>query len=89
MTTPPPELTPTEQLLGELLAARYRLGEPFWPIKSSATTRRAANRLEKYGYVDLMHGQTERHFRAALTQAGIDRFTTRGYVSPALKNHNN
>lgn len=78
-------LTPTEELVMEVLAARYRLGEHLWPFSSDRHTSRAINNLETKGLVHKMSGQTERTVRASLTDAGKKLVLLDGYVSPNEK----
>lgn len=64
------DLTPTEELVMEVLAGRWRTGEHFWTFAARAPITRAAKALADKGLVWLMHGQVERTFRAGLTEAG-------------------
>lgn len=68
------EVTPTEELIMEVLAARFRLGEKFWTFGNHPTSVRAARRLEERGFVYHMSGQVERTFRLGLTEQGIDEW---------------
>lgn len=81
----PAELTPTEDLIMEVLAARHRLGEPFWPILNSPTTSRAARHLEERGLIIRLHGNTPNTFRARLTTEGITQYTDPEYTPPILQ----
>lgn len=58
-------LTPTEDLILEVLVARHRLGEPFWPIPLRNT--KAINSLEAKGLVNDYGSATEGCVRVALT----------------------
>lgn len=49
--TDDPKLTPTAELILEVLAARRRLGEPFWPL--SKRLRGTLEQLQDRGYVSL------------------------------------
>jgi hypothetical protein len=71
------KLTPTEDLLLEVLIARHRLGEPFWPF--DYCHRRTLQRLESRGLVSFQNAVTP-HLRAQLTAAGRERFMTHPYV---------
>ena len=63
-----PTLTPSEDLALELLAARHRLGEPWWTF--TTRQRRALVGLEAKGLINIMSSQTEGTIRAELTEAG-------------------
>ncbi len=76
-------LTPTEDLLLEVLAARYRLGEKLWTFNSNHS--KALNSLSSKGYVDLMGGVVERTIRASLTKEGEKICLSESYVSPLVK----
>lgn len=75
-------LTPTEDLLMDVLAARYRLGENLWTFDSR--TRKAAESLEAKGLVNTMHGIVEKTYRASLTEAGKELFLSATYSAPAM-----
>lgn len=74
------KLTPTEDLLIEVLAARFRLGERLWTFDTS--TRKAALKLESKGLINLMHGIVEKTYRASLTEAGKALVIDASYSSP-------
>lgn len=74
------ELTASEDLMMDALAARYRLGENLWPFRNDQ--RGIANRLEDKGLVWITSGQTERSFRAGLTAAGIKKCIDPDYTPP-------
>ncbi|BDZ52537.1 hypothetical protein GCM10025867_47780 (plasmid) [Frondihabitans sucicola] len=59
-------LTPTQDLIMETLAARYRTGEHLWTFAS--THQKQADGLADMGLIHVMHGITERSFRASLTE---------------------
>ena len=61
-------LTPTEDLILEVLAARYRLGEQLWTF--SSRHGRALSSLESKGFIGLMGGIVEHTARAYLTDSG-------------------
>ncbi|UYP17721.1 hypothetical protein OED52_13675 [Rhodococcus sp. Z13] len=77
-------MTPTEDLIMEVLAARTRLGHILWTFAANRTATAAARSLERRGLITMMHGITERTFRARLTQAGRDEYLTPDYVAPIL-----
>jgi hypothetical protein len=74
-------LTPTEDLVLEVLAGRWRLGETFWTFKSSH--RKAINALEAKNLVWVMHGIIERTVRVGLTEEGKKECLSDTYVLPA------
>jgi hypothetical protein len=66
---PSPKITPTQELVLDTLAARYRLGYGFWPVFRAHA--RALNGLAELGLVTLQpHSASPRHFSVALTEAG-------------------
>lgn len=74
------KLTPTEELIMEVLAARYRLGETLWPFDS-----RLSKQLDSLGAKDLifvMDGNVEHTLRASLTEKGKKKFLSETYRSP-------
>lgn len=74
------DLTPTEDLVMEVLAARYRLGETFWTFDSRH--KRAILGLESKGLARLMHGIVEKSVRASLTDAGRRKYLSPAYETP-------
>jgi hypothetical protein len=77
-------LSPTEELIMEVLAGRYRLGETQWPFASNRTSSRSAGRLEERGLVHRQLGQVEHTFRLSLTEQGIkERDLDKPYTPPA------
>lgn len=79
-----PGLTASQGLIVDLLVARTRLGEPFWPI--STRLNRTYKILDQKGYVEIMHGHVDGTVRLELTarakQELIDNST---YVTPLEK----
>lgn len=61
-------LTPTEDLILGVLAARYRLGETLWTFTSKV--ERSVESLAARGMVVAMSGVTEKTCRAYLTDEG-------------------
>lgn len=76
-------LTPTEDLIMEVLAARDRLGEPFWPF---STKHRAAIRsLSEKGFVNYQSGNVENTLRVGfLNKASREAVLSPSYVPPLL-----
>lgn len=74
------KVTPTQNLLLEVLAARYRLGENLWTFES-----RHAHQLEKLAdleLVDVLSGVTEGTIRAMLTEKGREEVLSDNYTPP-------
>lgn len=76
------KLTPTEELICDLLAARHRLGEPFWPIE--ARNIKALDSLVEKGLITYFGGWNATDRRAKLTAAGRSEFMKTNYVAPVL-----
>jgi hypothetical protein len=62
------QLPPTQSLLLEVLAARYRCGETLWTFESRFRWHLLA--LADAGLVSLMHGVEAKTVRARLTEEG-------------------
>lgn len=78
-------LTPTEDLVMEVLAARFRLGENLWTFSSQH--RNTLRSLASKGLVISMGGVNEGTVRAALTNAGKQEYLNADYVPPAERKH--
>jgi hypothetical protein len=78
-----PPMSPMAELVGEVLAARHRLGETWWPVNTSANV--AVRKLEGLGLIKTMHGTVERTVRCQLTEEGIAYFCDDAYSPPMLK----
>jgi hypothetical protein len=74
-------LPPTQQLILDVLAARYRLGEQLWTF-SSKGMRRPMDALAKAGLIGWKSGITENTIRAWLTDAGKSAVLYAGYEPP-------
>lgn len=79
-------MTPTEDLIMEVLVARWRLGERLWTFPRNAAVTRAARKLEKRGLIVVQHGQVEYTFRASLTEKGREEHSDSSYIPPILRN---
>ena len=75
-------LTPTQELILDVLAARFRTGEPYWTLPSRLTPQVKA--LEAAGLVESMHGIVENTVRARLTDKGQDETISATYQVPTL-----
>lgn len=77
------DLTPTEELIGDVLAARARTGETMWTFDSRLTKQLL--HLEALGLIGTTHGIIEKTVRAYLTEDGKARFISDKYVPPMDK----
>lgn len=75
-------LTPSEDLVLEVLVARYRCGESTWTFERRH--RRVAERLAERGLVGWQSGIVENTILVWLTDAGRDAYTLAGYAPPAF-----
>jgi hypothetical protein len=73
-------LPPTQQLILEVLAARYRLGEQVWTFPS--VHGKALRALERAGLAQLQNGIVEHSIRARLTDASQAAVLSAGYQPP-------
>lgn len=69
MTKSEYSLTPSEELVLEVLVARHRLGETLWTFDARLTKQ--IESLADLGYVMPMNGVVEKTVRASLTPVGI------------------
>ncbi|GAB7053230.1 hypothetical protein [Catenuloplanes indicus] len=77
------QLPPTQALLLEVLAARYRLGEHLWTFPSSCTS--AARGLSGRGLIGWKGGVAPRTIQAWLTDAGRQVCLLDGYEPAPVK----
>ena len=78
--------TPTEYLVMEVLAARYRLGESCWTFPSRV--RPALRALQERGFLEWKSGSVERTSLVWLTQAGQEAWRLdRPYRPVTQHNH--
>lgn len=75
-----PTLTPTQDLVLDVLIARHRTRENLWTF--STRHKRALEALEDAGLVNVMSGVVENTVRASLTPAGIKFAAGSTYISP-------
>jgi hypothetical protein len=82
MTTPVEvdSLPPTQYLILDVLAARWRTGETLWTFPSRL--RPAVRALAELGLVHEMHGITEGTIRARLTEVGRNTVLDDNYTPP-------
>jgi DNA-binding MarR family transcriptional regulator len=76
-------LTPTQDLIMDVLAARLRTGEHLWTFSSRQT--QTAEALETRGLVSVMSGAVEYTIRVRLTDAGQKLVFGSTYISPIEK----
>lgn len=74
--------TPTEALILEVLAARYRLGERVWPFERRY--RRQLDRLQAAGFITYQSG-VHSEYDARLTPQGIDALLSPTYRPPSYR----
>src|SRR5688572_22703095 len=77
------KLTPTQDLILGVLAARYRCGEHLWTFESRH--KKAIRELTEMGLVYEAGGVTEHTVRAALTDAGKAIYLLDTYNVPNLE----
>lgn len=76
-------LTPSEELMMEVLASRSRLGEPFWTF-DRRHLRTARNLLAK-NYVVEIKFPTENLITVEANRSKLEKdFLREGYIPPAL-----
>jgi hypothetical protein len=74
-------LTAAQDQMLDLLIARHRLGEPFWPIDNAL--RRTAKVLEGKGLIEILHGHVDGTFRASLTAKALEKYVKKAtYTAP-------
>lgn len=78
---PNKEFTPTENLVLDVLVARYRLGEQLWTFDSYVASA-PIDKLARKGWVYALDGITGNTVRAALTDKAIARFLSFKYIPP-------
>jgi len=74
------ELTPTQDLILEVLAARHRLGEPHWPFERRL--KPALDALTNRGLISYESDVMPGLYRARLTHQGRSEALSATYVSP-------
>lgn len=82
---PEVELTPLENLVVEVLVARYRLGEPSWSFDNSVT--KTLNALAKKGYVKQLPHRPGNPVSASLTDEAIALNLSHDYVPTIAANN--
>lgn len=77
-------MTPTEELISEVLIARARLGHTTWTFMANATVLRALKGLEDDGLVWWKYGVVEKTYLVGFTEDGRTEFLSRPYTPPIL-----
>lgn len=77
------DLPPTQYLIMEVLAARFRLGEHLWSFTSEL--RRPLDSLLRAGLIDVLSSPAPGALRARLTDAGRKHVLKPGYVPPVVE----
>ena len=75
-------LTPSEELMMEVLASRSRLGEPFWTFNRRHL--RTARALLSKNYVTEIKSPTENLITVTPNQDELKNFLREDYLPPAL-----
>lgn len=77
------ELPLTQELIVEVLIARYRLGELLWPFPTSAG--KSLKALTDKGIIGYQAASVEKHYNVWFTDAGKKRYLSFNYVPPILR----
>lgn len=78
----PVRLTPTQDLVLEVLIARQRLGHHIWTFEANSPVGRALKELEAKGLVGWKGGVAQGTYLAWLTEKGKALYLPDGYVPP-------
>jgi hypothetical protein len=73
----------TQELIMEVLIARYRLGELLWPFPNSAG--KSLKALADKGLIGYQSASVEKHYNVWFTDAGKKRYLSFNYVPPILR----
>lgn len=76
-------LPPTQYLILDTLAARYRTGEHLWTLPTMPGIVRAAHQLGRLGLIGMKSGIAPKTIQVWLTEAGEAAVLTPGWVNPA------
>ncbi len=84
MIIPPwDQLTPLQQMVSEVLVARYRLGESEWSIKKSSAMMKALNNMRDLGWISYRsHNASPNYLYVKLTE-----YARKGQDLPATPPH--
>jgi hypothetical protein len=75
-------MTPTQELVLEVLIARRRLGEQLWTFSNKSAIVAALKNLENKGLVWMMNGVVSHTIRAGLTEAAVAQYMSKPYFAP-------
>ena len=75
-----PGVTAAQEIILEVLVARHRLGEPFWPVSTQLS--RTYKTLRDKGYVEIIDGNVEGTDRLMLTRAARKKLMSETYTAP-------
>ncbi len=79
-----PSITAAQEIVLEVVVARTRLGEPFWPVSTQLS--RSYRALRDKGYVEIIDGNVEGTDRLRLTpKARKELIDNSSYRSPIVK----
>ena len=78
-----PKTTDAQELMVDLIVARHRLGEPFWPV--STRLNRTYKVLAEKGYVEIIDGNVEGTVRLRLTSAARKELIEDSSYVPPIK----
>lgn len=81
----PTHLTPTEELMLEVIVARVRTGEQLWTFNTRFTA--VAESLTNKGYVNWKSGIVEKTILVWLTKEANEELITPKWKIPLLKNY--
>ena len=73
----------TQELIVEVLIARYRLGELLWPFPTSAG--KSLKALTDKGLIGYQSASTEGSYNVWFTAEGKKRYLSFNYVPPILR----
>jgi hypothetical protein len=76
-------LPPMQQMMLDVLAARYRTGERLWTFPARPAYTRTAHSLGRLGLVGAKSGVAPKTIQVWLTDAGKAAVLTPGWVNPA------
>lgn len=80
-------LTPTQGLISDVLAARWRLGEQVWTFSDRVLV--SIKSLASMGLVEWKHSSAEHTVLVWMTDEGIKAFVSDDYIPPILRAQEN
>lgn len=80
------QLTPLQQIVSDLLVARYRLGEVRWSIKKSPVMSKALKNMRDVGWITYEpHNASPNYLYVSLTSQGKEMSGLPDYPEPMVK----